>query len=207
MSLPTTTATEGTSSLDLGKSQQRNKTARNAIRVLGAVTALGTLSGCLLTSPYWNQEYPSHTAKIPLQTWTIDKTKKVKFECAKAAHFGLYPSTAGASWVVVAKVKPQKQPALDPLGGKIFGARKKTALPASCWRQDPANSVWYSAVRATQGSGTKKVVYQVFDKAGLECLNTWQGSSAVRGSRINHGVETGGSLFTDFPTEVGGFNR
>ena len=155
----------------------RSKISIYTMRIVGVTAALLTLNGCLLTSPYWNQQFSSHTAVVPLQAWTTDKTKQVKFECAKAFHGGLYPSAGTASWVHISTVGPQQQSLKDSFGAKVYGAGKKTALPASCWRQDPGNSVWYAAVRATQASTSGTVSYQNFNKAGLECLGQKNGKA------------------------------
>lgn len=144
-------------------------------KVTGAAIAALTLNGCLLTSPFWNQAFVNHTAKVPIQAFTTDKSKQVKFECAKAFHGGLHPSPASASWVLVAKVSPQGQALLSPLGGIIYGASTSTTLPAGCWRQDGGNDLWYAAIRATQGSGGSILKYNTFDKIGLECLGRENG--------------------------------
>jgi hypothetical protein len=134
----------------------------------------------MLGSPYWNQEFEDHTEAIPLQAFTSNKTAAVKFECAKAFHGGLYPSSGTATWIVVANVNPQSQALLDPSGNKVYGAGKSKTLPGSCWRLDPGNSLWYSAVRATQNTtviGTSQKYFHTFDKAGLECLGTENGKA------------------------------
>jgi len=172
----------------------------SAVRAIGAVIVLVTLSGCLLTSPYWNQEFDDHTAVTPLQAWTTDKTKRVKFQCAKAFHGGLYPSAATATWVLVTKVNPGQQPLNDSFGGNIYGAGIKTALPASCWRLDPGNSLWYAAVRARQGSGSSTVKYQTFNKAGLECLGHENGKATSWFGWITKGcVQTYSGSTTPIP--------
>lgn len=148
-----------------------------AAKVVGTAAALLSLNGCLLTSPFWNQEFADHTLPIPIQAFTADKSIQVKFECATAFHGGLYPSEVSADWVLVGNVTPQSQPLLDPLGGKIYGASKSGALPAACWRKDPGNDIWYAAVRATQGSGGSLLKYRTFNKAGLECLGRENGQA------------------------------
>ena len=75
------------------------------------------------------------------------------------------------------------------LAGLIYSAGIKTALPASCWRQDPANSVWYSAVRATQGSGSSITEYKTFNKTGLECLGREIGKATSWVGWIGKGCE------------------
>lgn len=154
-----------------------NAFLRFAPKALGAAIISASLSGCLLTSPYWNQVFSDHTKPIPMQAWTTDKTKQIKFECAQSFHGGLYPSAGSASWVLVANVGPQSQPLLDSFGSKIYGASKFAPLPAACWRKDPGNDQWYAAVRATQGSGASAVSYSTFDKAGLACLGQQNGQA------------------------------
>lgn len=137
----------------------------------GMLMLIPGLSGCLLTSPFWNQQLSSHTSAVPLQAFTTSASQTVTFQCAQAAHFGLYPSADSATWVNVANVAPSAQGSYDPLGTRIYSAGLSTALPASCWRQDPANSIWYAAIRATQPTTSGSTThYQTFTKAGLECL-------------------------------------
>lgn len=131
------------------------------VRSIGLAAAIVVmLNGCLLTSPYWNQQFRDHTKAIPLQAFTTNKSVPVKFECAKAYHGGLYPSAASANWVVVAKVNPQSQALWDPT----------------------RNSRWYAAVRATQNPviGTEQNYFHTFDKAGLECLGKEDGKATSR---------------------------
>lgn len=168
-------------------------------KTLGAASALIALSGCLLTSPYWNQAFDDHTAPVPLQAWTGDKTKPVKFECAQAYHGGLYPLPSQVNWVQVADVNPQQQPLLDSKGAKIFGASKLTALPAACWRLDGGNGLYYSAVRATQGTGSSKVAYKTFSKPGLECLGRENGKAASWFGWTNKGCT---KTYSDSSTEI-----
>ncbi len=150
---------------------------RHSIKAALGGLLLLSLSGCLLMSPFWNQQFSNHTNVIPLQSFTTDASLPVKFQCAQAAHFGLYPSEPEAVWVTIANVNPTTPGLLDPLSNLVYGAGINTALPASCWRQDPANSVWYAAVRATQGSGASLQEYQTFNKAGLECLGRENGKA------------------------------
>ncbi|MCR6651749.1 MAG: hypothetical protein NVV73_09800 [Cellvibrionaceae bacterium] len=149
--------------------QTMRKSAAIALRV-AAIAAMPALSGCLLTSPFWNQQFSSHTTAIPMQSFTTSNASPVKFECSKAGHYGLYPYDGPATWVTVANVSPSTSASYDPLGNVIYSAGLKTALPASCWRQDPANSIWYTAIRASQTISGSTTQYKTFTKAGLECL-------------------------------------
>jgi hypothetical protein len=149
----------------LSKSASRSRASKLAL--LAAGTTL--LSGCLLESPYWNQQFAKHTQAIPLQAFTSKPDTQVKFECAQAFHGGLYPDASTATWITVANVMPSKA-LYDPKGGKTYGAGISKVLPSSCWRQDPGNSIWYSSIRATQANGTNTIKYMTFDKAGLACL-------------------------------------
>ena len=152
--------------------------APRAAQRLAVVGSLALLNGCLLTTPYWNQEFEDHTEAVPIQAFTIGKTVKVRFECAKAYHGGLYPEPTTATWLLVAEVLPQAQALRDSDGAKVYGAGVSKSLPAGCWRFDPGNSLWYSAIRATQGTGESKVEYYTFDIAGLECLGRENGKAA-----------------------------
>jgi hypothetical protein len=144
------------------------------LALIAAVTTL--LSGCLLESPYWNQQFEDHTEAIPLQAFTSKADLQVKFECAQAFHGGLYPDASTATWITVANVTPSKA-LFDPKGNKIYGAGISKVLPSSCWRQDPGNSVWYSSIRATQVNGSNTIKFMTFDKAGLACLGQKVGQS------------------------------
>lgn len=145
------------------------KSAVVALRI-AALTSMPALSGCLLTSPFWNQQFSSHTAAVPMQTFTTANTAPVKFECAQAGHYGLYPLPGSETWISVANVSPSTNPSYDPLGNVVYSAGITTTLPASCWRQDPANSIWYTAIRASQVVGGNTTEFKTFKKSGLECL-------------------------------------
>jgi hypothetical protein len=166
---------------------------RRALVALGVAATPVILSGCLMTTPYWNQKFTDHTGSIPFQAFTADKSVQVKFECAKAFHGGLYPDAATATWVLVGNVTPQAQPLLDSHANSVYGARKLAPLPAACWRFDPANSIWYAAARATQNAtvlGTNQKYFYTFDKAGLECLGRESGKAASWFAWLNKGCST-----------------
>lgn len=143
-----------------------------SLKLAALLTAGFALSGCLLTSPYWSQDMNDHTKAVPMQAWTTNKNVQVTFECSKASHGGLYPYSSG-NWMLVANVNPQQSASWDPLSAGIYSAGKKQVLPASCWRQDPANNVWYTAIRARQGTNE----YKVFTESGLECLGEENGKA------------------------------
>lgn len=153
-----------------------SRATRASARALGVATALLALNGCLITSPYWNQEFSDHTKAIPIQTWVGSKSTQVKVECAQAFHAGLYPSEPSANWLFVTNITSQSKGLLDPQGVAVYGAGKSMVLPANCWREDPANNIWYSALRASVvGSSVK---FKIFDIAGLECLGRENGKAA-----------------------------
>ena len=152
-------------------------TISKTVKLCALIIAVVSLNGCLMTSPYWNQELTSHTALVPLQSWTTQKQYDVKYECAKASHAGLYPFGGPVVWNHIDTVSPQSQSLKDSFGVKVYGAGIKRELPNSCWRLDPANNIWYSAVRAVQLKPGGNVTYQNFDKAGLECLGTEVGKA------------------------------
>lgn len=144
---------------------------------LAAITTC-MLSGCLLISPFWNQEFTSHTNTIPLQAFTTHSSSNIHFQCAKASHGGLHPYGSEPSWTTVANISPSADGSYDPAGGRIYSAGTSTVLPANCWRQDPANAVWYTAIRAQQVSGSTTTLYKTFTKPGLECLGREIGKMA-----------------------------
>jgi len=165
------------------------------LRLIGlAAASIVGLSGCLLTSPFWNQEFADHTKPVPMQAYTGTKNKNVRFQCAKAYHGGLYPSSGSATWTQVASVKPQQQPLFDSNGARVHGASKKKVLPPSCWRFDPSNSIWYAAVRATQGEkvlGTQQNRFHTFTKPGLQCLGKEVGKGRNWLGWLNKGCVSG----------------
>lgn len=150
-----------------------NSQLNSAIKLISIFAVLLSLSGCLLTSPYWNQEFSSHTAQIPLQAWTTDSSEDITFECSPAYHGGLYPYW-GPVWSEVITITPELPGALDPAGSRIYSAAYKNVLPSNCWRRDPANNIWYAAIRAVQDGDE----YSTFDKVGLECLGRENGKAA-----------------------------
>ncbi len=145
----------------------------SSLKLIGACFAILSLSGCLLTSPYWNQEFSSHTNQIPLQAWTTDTSHSVTFECSPAYHGGLYPYW-GPTWSTVTTVSPDLPGVLDSAGSRVYSAAYKGVLPESCWRQDPGNNIWYAAIRAVQDGDE----FSTFDKVGLECLGRENGKAA-----------------------------
>jgi hypothetical protein len=160
-------------------STQTHESNRRRIVQGMTLAAAGTLlSGCLLDSPYWNQVFSDHTAAIPIQTFTNVNSSAVKIECAQAYHAGLHPSQSSATWRFVDNLTVQSQGLLDPLGGKVYGAGKMKVLPSNCWRFDPANSKWYTALRASQETSIGTSTFVTFTKSGLECLGRTIGQGA-----------------------------
>jgi len=151
---------------------------------LGLLT-VSFLSGCLITSPYWNQEFSNHSSAIPLQAWTNHNGHPVRVECSKAFHGGLYPPSSG-SWSHVTNLYPQNPGVLDPSGTRVYSAGAKMVLPASCWRAETTSAGlrYFAAVRMIQtkpkvfGSGLEDVTFSTFDKTGLECLGREIGKDA-----------------------------
>jgi len=187
MILSNTRDPERHASVNPVKTLTRRGMVSGTAKLVGVAIAITSLNGCLMTSPYWNQEVSSRTAKVPLQAFTTKKDYTVKYECAQAYHGGLYPTSGSATWVLIDTVNPLQQSLKDSYGAKVYGAGIKRVLPASCWRQDPANSVWYSSVRATQVTNTGTVSYQNFNKSGLECLGTEVGKATSWFGWLNKG--------------------
>lgn len=144
--------------------------------VIAAATL--SLSGCFLSSPYWNQAFDSHTDKIPMQAWATDKNFTVKFQCAQAGHGGLYPFGGTPTWHLVANVAVADTAIFDPSGAMVYTAGLSKTLPSACWRQDPANGIWYAAVRASHPTSDGPYFYYTVDKAGLECAGRENGKAA-----------------------------
>lgn len=144
----------------------------------GSLTAAIALVGCVFESPYWAQTFATTTTPIPIQTWTVDKTRNVKIECSQAYHGGLQPAFGPETWLPVTDLVPSANPSYDTNGGVIYSAGSKLVLPAACWYADGAYSPpkYMSALRATQltASGST-TVYRVFDLTGLECLGRENG--------------------------------
>lgn len=154
---------------------RRSGLLSKAVKGAGLLVALSTLNGCLMVAPYWNQAYDDHTQPVRLQAFTTDKTKSVTFECSKAYHGGLYPNGSGGVWSTVHVQNPAAQEIHSAdIANKSHGAGKSKVLPESCWRKDPANNIWYTAVRAGQTASSK---FRTLSKAGLECVGTEVGKS------------------------------
>lgn len=151
---------------------QFNKLNFHSWRLLAMALLCSTfLSGCLISTPFWNQEFASHTDKIPIQGWTIYAGKTVKIECSKAGHGGLYPFGGPEVWSFVANLTPSTSPSYDTVGNITYSLSRYQTLPSACWRKDPANNVWYTAIRATHVLSNGNVAnFAVFDKPGLVCM-------------------------------------
>lgn len=135
---------------------------------------IGLLSGCLLTSPFWFQEFNNRTDPIPIQSWTMNKDVPVTIECSKATHGGLYPTFSSGNWSSIASLTPQTPGILAPIGRKIYSAGREIVIPESCWELARSFNYYYTAIRAKQGNGT----FANFTNEGLECLGRWNGKLA-----------------------------
>lgn len=158
-----------------------SRTTRASARALGVVTALLALNGCLITSPYWGQEFSDRTQTIPIQTWPGSANTQVQVECAQAFHGGVYPNETDANWLFVTNITSQSSQSeglTDPQGVTIFGAGTEMVLPANCWRQDPTYNKWYSALRASLAGVPSGKKFSTFDIVGLECLGRENGKAA-----------------------------
>ena len=143
------------------------------------------LSGCLISGPYWGQEFDSRTDDIPLQAWTAFATEPVRVECSQAYHAGLYPwYNANGNWMPVTTLYPQNPGVLDPKGTRIYSVGESLVLPEHCWRNDRAysNPKYFTAIRMVQtvqtSSGMQDIVFSTLDREGLECVGTENGRAA-----------------------------
>jgi len=161
------------------KIQSLKKISAITLRV-AAVAILPMLSGCLLTSPFWNQAFSSRADKIPIQAYTTSNATQVKFECAKAGHYGLYPVGGPVVWLPVANVTPGGA-SYDTQGNVVYSAGLNMTLPAACWNGDAAYSPvkWFTAIRATQLISGSTQEYKTFTKTGLACLGKENGLTAT----------------------------
>ncbi|HET8708126.1 MAG TPA: hypothetical protein VFM46_17605 [Pseudomonadales bacterium] len=155
-----------------------SETRKRSARALAVVASIYSLSGCLLTSPYWNQSFATHTTAIPIQAQVANNSVPVRIECATAFHGGLYPAFETPVWNFVTSISPQSTPTYAPNDQPVYGAGVKMVLPESCWHQDDGNGIYYTAIRATQGSGANRVEFKTFDSSGLECLGREVGKAA-----------------------------
>jgi len=161
--------------------------AKKSSHALLITVALGSLSGCLLTSPHWNQSFTTHNTAIPIQTWVTSNSQPVKIECAKAFHGGTYPPFETPSWSFVTNISPQTTPSYAPNDAPVYGAGVKMVLPEVCWHQDSGNNLYYTALRATQTNGSSTTEFKTFDITGLECLGKENGKAASWFGWINKG--------------------
>lgn len=150
---------------------------KNFSKVVSVSLLLSALSGCLFTSPYWNQSFTTHNTAIPIQAWVTNNSLPVKIECANAFHGGTYPPFETPVWNFVTTISPQTSPSYAPTDGPMYGAGVKMVLPASCWHLDEGNNIYYTALRATQGTGGSQIEFKTFDKTGLECLGRENGKA------------------------------
>jgi hypothetical protein len=186
--------------------------AFSRIRTLGKVsamiTAVSALSGCLITTPYWNQEFSSHSSAIPIQVWTHHSPTTVRVQCTQAFHGGLYPAFEEPVWQNLTNLTPQLPGVLDGDGARVYSAGTTIVIPESCWHSEVTSSGlrYYTAVRVIQqqpkifGSGTQDVTFNTFDKTGLECLGRENGKAASWFGYINKNcVETYSGSSTPIP--------
>lgn len=175
--------------MGIGRSIESDRQLRwTTMARLGVVAGtVAVVSGCLMTSPYWDQEFSTRASPVPIQVYATDNSKPVRFDCAPATNGNLYPTEADASWMFIADVVPQPEPSLDSYGAKVYGASLSTVLPAACWRYDPEFQYWYVGVRATQSSASSQISYKTFTRAGLECLGRENGKAASWFGWMNKG--------------------
>jgi hypothetical protein len=168
--------------------------------VIISIVCLG-LTGCL-TSPFYSQKFSSRSDEIPFTVWTLNKSKPITIECAKAsAHGG--PVNGPSSYQHVTTIWPDNQGMLDSNGLTVYAASKNQVLPSACWRyyNYPDQYDYITVVRVLQ-DGSASGIY-TFDKPGLECLGKWNGKGARWLGWLGHNcqkkyVNTGGDIKTVF---------
>ena len=145
-----------------------------------------SLSGCLMTGPYWAQNYDSRSDSVNMQAFTVN-SNNVIFECSKAYHGGLYPAFGTPTWNFVASIIPSGMPAYDSNGGKMYNVSRSQVLPSACWHFDGATGKYMTALRARQTNGSSTTTYNVFDENGLACLGKEVGATGSWVGWINKG--------------------
>lgn len=143
-----------------------------------------SLSGCLLTSPFWGQTYDARSETVTLQSYTIETGTPVVYQCSKAYHGGLYPFT-GNTWITIASVYPSTHAMYDSNGIEAYTASKSLVLPSDCWHYDNANNKYTSAIRANISGNSS--AFSVFDESGLACLGEEIGAAGSWVAWINAG--------------------
>lgn len=168
--------------------------------------AVSLLSGCLITSPFWNQEFNNHNQAIPIQAWTTHTGHSLKVECSQAFHGGLYP-WGSPSWSYVTTLNAQLPGALDSDGTRAYSVGTNMVLPSNCWRAEntSAGLRYYAAIRVIQvqpkifSAGTQNVTFKTFDKTGLECLGRENGKDA---SWYGHAGQGCTKTYSESSTEI-----
>ncbi len=136
-------------------------------KVVMMFALMSLIHGCVLTSPFWGQEFDHRTNLVPVQTWTIDKDNPVKVECAEAVPAGWH----GADFQEVTLIQPEPTGMLDSNGDLVYSAGAEVVLPAECWNNRYGNE-FYTVIKASQpGSESEKFLH--FKENGLECLVKW----------------------------------
>jgi hypothetical protein len=160
------------------------KSTKALCKAAAGVGLAMSLSGCLLTLPYWNQSFNNHTDAVRVQAWTDYSGNPIRIQCSPAHHGGLYQPFGQPTWTLVEAITPTTPGVVDSDGFTIYSVSRNLPLPAACWRQDPSNSIWYTALRARQRapnpfSGEMEGrIFDTHDRAGLECLGRSVGNKA-----------------------------
>jgi hypothetical protein len=170
-------------------------------RIASIMVLLIIFTGCL-TSPYYAQIFDSRSTQIPFQLWTTDKNNNIILECAQAsAHGG--PYNGDGSYQPLSTITPSQNASYDPKGGEIYSAGKKVVIPDACWRyyNYPDGANYITVIRIKQNGSDGSVF--TFDKAGLECMGSWIGSTANWFGWLGKNCEkkyinTGGTIRTVF---------
>lgn len=156
---------------------------RNLMRLSLLALSSFSLSGCLLTSPFWGQTYESRDDTVVLQSYVTNRSQPVIFECSPAYHGGLYPPLSTPTWTSFATVNPSSYPMYDSDELEAFSVSTTRTLPDACWHYDGASSKYMSAIRARRSGTTSN--FKVFDEAGLACVGKAIGETGSWAGWIN----------------------
>lgn len=160
--------------------------------LVGMLAAMA-LSGCVVTSPYWDYVPASTSAPIPFQAWTTSNAAPVIVECATATTGHGNPADGEASYIVAASMPVSASASLDAQGVGMYSASANVALPSDCWDYFGSYDFWQANVRISQTAAwsgeVRKVVFSSFDLTGLECLGRENGKRASWFGFLNQGCE------------------
>ena len=173
--------------------------AINLVKVVLISTILLQIQGCLITSPFWGYRPSSTTAPIPFQVWTYYNSHPLRVQCATSIEGDGTLSGGVVSYINVGTIPISNRPSLDGEGTPMYSAASNITLREECWHHFTGHGGYSLAnIRVTQlqpafsgggGGGTTTVIFDSFDKIGLECLGREVGKAQSWFGYFNKGCE------------------